>query len=184
MNVYDFDNTILRGDSTKRFYAFCLRRHPRMILRWPRLGLSFLCWKMGGMDKTAFKTRMFRFLGDIGDVGEEVAAFWEANRSRIYPWYMQAKKPDDIIVSASPEFLLTPICRELGVRLIASKVDPVTGEFTGANCYGEEKVTRFRKKYGEAEIDDFYSDSHSDRPLARISRRAFLVRQGVPEPWI
>ena len=49
MNVYDFDNTILRGDSTKRFYAFCLRRHPRMILRWPGLGLSFLRWKMGGM---------------------------------------------------------------------------------------------------------------------------------------
>ena len=30
MNVYDFDNTILRGDSSARFFAFCLRRYPRM----------------------------------------------------------------------------------------------------------------------------------------------------------
>ena len=30
MNVYDFDNTILRGDSTARFFGFCLLRYPRM----------------------------------------------------------------------------------------------------------------------------------------------------------
>ena len=32
MNAYDFDNTILRGDSTARFVAFCLRRYPAI---WP-----------------------------------------------------------------------------------------------------------------------------------------------------
>ena len=35
MNVYDFDNTILRGDSTVRFYAYCLMRTPRMWLDIP-----------------------------------------------------------------------------------------------------------------------------------------------------
>ena len=39
MNVYDFDNTILRGDSTALFYLYCLRRTPRMLLRLP--GLAF-----------------------------------------------------------------------------------------------------------------------------------------------
>ena len=32
MNVYDFDNTILRGDSTARFVAWCLRHYPSV---WP-----------------------------------------------------------------------------------------------------------------------------------------------------
>ena len=30
MNVYDFDNTLLRGDSTARFFAYCLGHYPRM----------------------------------------------------------------------------------------------------------------------------------------------------------
>ena len=30
MNVYDFDNTILRGDSTARFFAYCLGHYPKM----------------------------------------------------------------------------------------------------------------------------------------------------------
>ncbi len=183
MNVYDFDNTILRGDSTKRFYAFCLRRHPRMILRWPGLCLSFIAWKSGRMDKTGFKTRMFRFLSDIGDVQAEVAAFWRQNESRLYPWYLSQKRPDDLIISASPLFLVAPVCERLGVRLIASLVDPDTGRFTGPNCYGEEKVIRYRREYGDVPIDDFYSDSRSDEPLSRLSRRSFLVRRGVPGPW-
>ena len=33
----------------------------------------------------------------------------------------------------------------------------------------------FRERYG-GEIDEFYSDSHSDDPLAKISKKAFLVK--------
>ena len=28
MNVYDFDNTLLRGDSTARFVGYCFTRYP------------------------------------------------------------------------------------------------------------------------------------------------------------
>ena len=58
-----------------------------------------------------------------------------------------------------------------------------TGKFTGENCKGQEKVKRFRKKYGNAVIDDFYSDSLSDLPLARIAKRAFLVKKGKIREW-
>ena len=31
MNVYDFDKTIYKGDSTLDFYFFCLRKKPIII---------------------------------------------------------------------------------------------------------------------------------------------------------
>ena len=100
------------------------------------------------------------------------------------PWYLAQKQPDDLVVSASPEFLLAPACRRLGIRPpIASRVDARTGRYTGLNCKGAEKVSRFREQYPDAEIGQFYSDSRSDAPLAHLARRAFLVRGDSYTSW-
>lgn len=32
-------------------------------------------------------------------------------------------------------------------------------------------------------IDEFYSDSHSDDPLARLAKQAFLVKGEKLTPW-
>jgi phosphoserine phosphatase len=53
----------------------------------------------------------------------------------------------------------------------------------GANCHDTEKVTRFREAHGEARIEEFYSDSRSDAPLAALAKRAYFIRNGRPEPW-
>ena len=37
MNVYDFDNTIYKGDSTADFFIFCLRKHPKIVLVFPKI---------------------------------------------------------------------------------------------------------------------------------------------------
>ena len=88
------------------------------------------------------------------------------------------------MISASPEFLLAPACRMLGIRApIASRVDVQTGRYTGANCKGEEKPRRLREAYPDAVIDDFYSDSRSDAPLARMAKRAWLVKGDERTPW-
>ena len=87
------------------------------------------------------------------------------------------------MISASPYFLLRPICDELGIKhLIASDVDVKTGLYTGENCHGDEKVRLFKEKYG-GEIDEFYSDSHNDDPLARLSKKAFMVKGSKLTPW-
>lgn len=110
--------------------------------------------------------------------------FWIKNRGRIKPWYLVQKKPDDVIISASPEFLLRTICKELGISyLIASKVDPKTGLFNGENCEGEEKVLRFKKQFRNVQIDEFYSDSKTDTPLATLARKAFLVKGNKIITW-
>jgi len=179
MNVYDFDNTIFRGDSTARFFGFCLRRYPRIARRLPVVSTAALLLLIGKTDKTGFKSRLFGFLQDIPDIEAEVAAFWSNNAGRIKPWYLARKRPDDLIISAGPEFLLRPVCP----RLIASRVDPKTGAYSGKNCDGEEKLRRYRAEFGDAAIDEFYSDSLSDAPLARIAARAYLVRGDQVLPW-
>ncbi len=182
MNVYDFDKTIFCGDSTARFYRFCLGRTPKMWRRLPRLALEALF--VLPRDKTRFKQSMFGFLKDLDDPEKAVAEFWQRNRGRIKPFYLEKRRADDIIISASPEFLLRPILTELGVtRLLASPVDIHTGLYSGENCHGREKVRRLRETYGDVQIDEFYSDSHVDDPLAEIAKTAFRVKGDRILPW-
>lgn len=184
MNVYDFDNTILRGDSTARFCLYCLRRYPRLWLDLPRQGINGLLFGLKLREKQAFKERLLSFLGRIDDVDAAVADFWEKNFCRIKAFYRETQRADDVVISASPEFLIAPACARLGVkRVMGSPVDRRTGRFLGPNCHGEEKVRRFRAAFPDGEIDDFYSDSHSDDPLAGIARRAIRVRGERLEPW-
>jgi len=182
MNAYDFDKTIFDGDSTAKFYCFCLLRTPKMLLRLPRLAFeaAFVLKK----DKQRFKENMFAFLTDLKDPQEMVNRFWEINRKGIKKFYLEGKRPDDLIASASPEFLLRPILTELGVtRLIASPVDIHTGKYSGANCHGQEKVRLFRLLYPGETIEKFYSDSHSDDPMASIAKEAVWVDGNTLSAW-
>ena len=184
MNVYDFDNTLLRGDSTARFFAFCLRRYPRMWRDIPAQTINGLLFVARLRRKQDFKQRMLHFLTLIGDVDAAVDAFWRENMSRIKAWYPPRHRPDDVVISASPEFLIRPACGKLGIGcVIGSPVDKHTGHFLGPNCHGQEKVSRFHARFPGARIGEFYSDSHSDDPLAALAERAYLVKGERLLPW-
>lgn len=126
--------------------------------------------------KVKMKEKYFMFLRDIPNIEEWVNDYWKIHKSKLKGWYMQKDHQIDIIISASPEFLLTSICKEIGVKkLIASKVDAKTGKFDGENCYGEEKVVRLNEYMSDYEMAEFYSDSLSDTPLARLAKKSYIV---------
>lgn len=175
INVYDFDNTIYRGDSSYDFYRHCAAKYPRAVLSAAAALPWFLAMLLGFADKTRVKERFYRYLRHVPEVTEEVERFWLTHDRRLKDWYFEQKREDDLIISASPEFLLEPLMRRLNLRLIASRVHPATGHYTGANCHGEEKVRRLREAYPEEQIAQFYSDSMNDLPLARLAREAFMV---------
>ena len=176
MNVYDFDNTILRGDSSVLFFFWCLRHTPRMWLDIPAQAGNGLMFLLKLRPKQAFKQRMFGYLRYV-DAPRAVEAFWRENLSRVKDWYRAAHRSDDVVISASPEFLIRPACAALGIGgVLASPVDPRTGMFNGLNCHGPEKVRRFREIYPEAAVENFYSDSRSDTPMAEIAQKAWMVR--------
>lgn len=183
MNIYDFDGTLYNGDSTFDFILYSLKKHPSLLRFLPGQALAFGLYALKRIDKTAMKERFYRMLTgyDAEDLLEE---FWNTHQQKIFPWYPGQQEETDIVISASPEFLLKPICDRLGIRrLIASRVDSRTGTYTGLNCWGAEKVVRLKDELGITHCDKFFSDSHSDQPLADIADEAFLIKDGAICPW-
>lgn len=185
MRVYDFDKTIYAGDSTVHFFLFLLRRHPSLSRYLPAGALAFARFQWGDWSKTRFKERLYRLFQGVPNIDAEVHAFWQLHRDGIKAFYMAQQARDDVIISASPTFLLAPICAELGIsHLLASKVDPQTGAYEGENCWGAEKVRRFLEAGHQlSEMTDFYSDSLSDAPLAMRAQRAWFVTGERISPW-
>lgn len=184
MNIYDFDETIYDSDSTKDFYFYCLRKYPKMLFSVPLMFWAFLLYILGVKTKTRFKEKMYGFLRYIPDIDSTLCDFWDKNEYKVKQWYKERHKDSDIIISASPEFLLKPICKRLGIKsLIASRVDKNTGIYTGENCWGEEKVLRLRTEFPEAVCEEFYSDSLSDTPLAGIAGMAKIIRGNELFEW-
>ena len=183
MNVYDFDGTIYDGDSTVDFFLYALKKQPSLIAYIPKQFWGFVLYGLKRIGKTELKEYFFAFLPAI-DAEKMAEDFWDRNRKKIFSWYPEQHRFDDIVISASPEFLLQPICQRLGIdRLIASRVDVRTGKFVGENCRGPEKVRRLEAEYQVTRIDQFYSDSDSDLPLARIADQAYLIKKGEIQVW-
>lgn len=183
VNVYDWDKTIFPVDSTAAFCRWCVKRHPLVLFRFLPVLAVMPGYLLHLVSKTRMKEILYGFLRGIPDVDAEVQAFWDANFHRVNEWYLDQAHPDDIVISASPEFLISEPAKRLGVRLLASRVDRHTGKTTGENCHGEEKVARLREAHPDVKIAKFYSDSHVDDPLARLAEEAFLVRGSTLLPW-
>lgn len=184
MNVFDWDGTIYDGDSTRDFVFYCFKRFPKT-----RRHIPSILWYGAGfglriVKKKTFKQKLFAIVSKIDDLAGAVSDFWRINNKKIKKWYLDMKQPTDVIISASPEFLLEPICRELGVHsMMATRVDTKTGLFNGENCIGEEKVVRFNERYPGEEIDEFYSDRYVDTPVARVAKKAIMVKGDKLTPW-
>ena len=181
MNVYDFDKTIYPVDSTAQFYRWCLERYPacRRTLGWTVW--AFFCMGTRLKTKTSSKEIFYRFLRHVP--AEAPLLFWQEHLQDIRPWYWRQRRPDDLIISASPEFLLAPVAQMLEFALIASRVDQGTGRYDGENCHGPEKPRRFREIYGDAAVEGFWSDSRSDDPMARLAEHAYLVKGEDIRDW-
>ncbi|MBO4406958.1 MAG: HAD-IB family phosphatase [Clostridia bacterium] len=184
MNVYDFDGTLYAGDSTVDFILFLLRRHPATLSRLPAAAAAWIAVTRGKKTLTAFKETAYRIFSDVPDVLSEAELFWKKKARKLKKWYRSRAREGDLVISASPEFVVAPACERLGIRrVMASRVDPATGRFDGVNCRGEEKIRRFREIFPDERVEDFYSDSHNDDPMARIASRAFFVKGEKIAPW-
>ncbi len=184
VNVYDFDDTIYRGDSSRDFYFYCLAKHPKIWLLQPMVAFYGILFLLKMMPKTQFKEKVFMFLQWIPDINDTINNFWNMHIKNIKEFYKHTKKDDDIIITASPEFLVKPAMDYLGIpRLLGSKIDKYTGKYDGLNCYGDEKVHRLKESFPNVEVAEFYSDSKSDTPLAELADKAYLVKGNQLLDW-
>jgi hypothetical protein len=184
IKVYDFDKTIYDGDCTLDFYFYCLIKHPIISFCLPIQVLATALYFLNIISKTIFKQYFFVFLKFIRTSDSTIFSFWEKNEHKIKDWYLKKDHTTDVIISASPEFLLMPICNKIGVKkLIASRVNKFNGKYDGLNCYGKEKLIRLNLEFDEYVIEEFYSDSSSDKHLADISQKNFKVKKDNISNW-
>lgn len=176
IKLYDFDGTIYDGDSSVDFFVFCFKRKWQMFILLPGIIFSMVKYKLKKITKEELKEKFFGFLKYFDDINPVVEKFWQKNKKKIKKWYVDKNKSNDIIISATPEFLLKSICDEMKVKdLIATKVDEKTGKFLSRNCYGEEKVRRLKELYIDIKVSECYSDSMSDKPILELAEKAFIV---------
>ena len=179
LNLYDFDNTIYNGDSSVDFFKFCVKKYPQIKKLYPKIIINYLKYKTKNLTITEFKEQTFSFLNYLSTQEAIVKKFWQSHKNKIKKFYLDKKDhSNDIIISASPYFLLKPICDELKVKdLIASDVDINTGHFNKPNNCGEIKVNNFKNEYPNAIIFSMYSDSLNDKPLLDLAQNSYLIKK-------
>lgn len=175
MNVYDFDGTIYYPDCAISFALWCAKRHPSLWLKYlPKVIKKMIGYKRGKTPRYELELTFFSFLCMIDDFDEQIEKFWDRHVKNISAWYLEQKRPDDLIISASPSCIIEPVARRLGVNFRASDYDREVGAFVDNLMYGQEKASYiFDQDFPE--IENFYSDSLSDTPLALCADKAHLV---------
>ena len=176
MNVYDFDGTIFPTDCSIDFFIWCMKRHPKLCFTFaPKVVINLIKRKMGKMPEYLMQREFFCYLTLIDDFDEQIERYWDKNENKIAPWYLKQKRPDDLIISASPDCIIGPIANRLGVNFMATEFNRKYGVFLNNLMYAQEKA-RYIFDHGFPKIDNFYSDSLADTPLALCAEKAYLVK--------
>jgi len=131
MNVYDFDGTIFYSDCSIGFALWCMKRHPKLWVTYlPGMLGTLIKHKLGKLPNYQLQRRMFSYLTMIDDFDEQIERYWDKYESRISDWYLAQKRPDDLIISASPDCIIGPIAKRLGVKYMATEYNREYGVFT------------------------------------------------------
>ena len=175
MNVYDFDGTIFYTDCTIKFAFWCMHRHPKLYFTYfPKVMFNLAEYKRGKIQNHLMQRKLFSYLTMVDDFDVQIEKFWNRYEKKISAWYLAQKKPDDLIISASPSCIIEPIAKRLGVHFMASEYDREFGVFLDNLMYAKEKA-RYITDHGFPVIENFYSDSLADTPLALLADHAHLV---------
>ena len=174
MNVYDFDGTIFPSDCSVKFAFWCMNRHPHLwITFFPKALRNLIRVHRGKMPRYLMMREYYK-INRIKDFDKQIERFWDKNEKKIAPWYLAQKRSDDLIISASPTCIIEPIARRLGVNFMATEYDREYGVLLNNLMYAKEKA-RYIFDHGFPAIENFYSDSLADTPLALCAEKAHLV---------
>lgn len=131
-------------------------------------------YKRGKIPNYQVQRKLFSYLTMIDDYDVQIERYWDKYEKRISAWYLAQQKPDDLIISASPDCIIGPIANRLGVKYIATEYDREYGVLMNNLMYAREKA-KYIFDHGFPVIDHFYSDSLADTPLALCAEKAHFV---------
>lgn len=179
MNVYDFDNTIYDGESVIDFYLFLIKYNPRLLTLLPKMVYMLIRYKLCKITENELISEAEKYIKKIfaeNDIENSIPKFWDKHTNKIKKFYIESMKEDDVIISASADFLISEICSRFGIKnVIASQIDVKTGKVIRL-CYRSNKVSIFKEYFPEATIDKFYTDSMNDASMFGIAKEVFIVK--------
>jgi HAD superfamily hydrolase (TIGR01490 family) len=195
--VFDLDGTITRRDTYTGILLHGLYRNPRRIPRLAPLTLPVVRFALGRLDNAVMKERLLKavFAGlPETRLRELTRSFVERllARGMRNPAVAALQRHRDsghrtVLLSASPDFYVQDIADRLGfdhcicTRTARGPDGVLTGELAGANCRGEEKITRLFQHFGGDRGQYHfigYGDRETDFPLLRALDQGIVVSPG------
>ena len=178
-DIYDFDKTVYPYDSETVFLFYSMLTHPLLWFLIPYQIVCITLYALGAGDR--FKGRCFAFLR-FTDGEKLVEKFWKKQVKNIYPVFeKEARNYPTLVCSASPEYLVKPLCEKFGVeKVIATKADIKDGVIIGRNCIRQEKVRRIREELPEAAFRKVISDDlQNDIHIFALGKECYKAEKGT-----
>lgn len=197
LSVFDFDGTLTYRDS----FTLFLRKELgslRYLTGLLGLALPAIYYLLRLISRDELKARLiYRFLRGISVAN--VNKLSDSFCSRSWGSLMRANGIAEVaeqlrqganvtLCSASPELILAPFAKRLGVELIATRLEENAGVLTGAiygrNCRQAEKVLRLEARYGD--LSKFHirawGDSAGDKQLLESAAEPFYRAFHIQKP--
>lgn len=186
---FDFDGTLTTRDTFIAFILFnkgLVRFVTGMLLLSPFLLLFLL--RLIRNDAAKQKVMRYFFAGQSVDAFNRQC---ELFAKQVIPLHLREvamkavqkhlEKGDRVIVvSASAENWVRPWCINNGMECIATRLEVkdglVTGNISGENCHGPEKVKRILEEIDLSTFGEIsaYGDSNGDRELLQLAHHKYF----------
>lgn len=183
--VFDFDGTLINGDSIRKYYHHCVRKNPLKIFQ---LGLVYVLIVLSKIQIISVRKEkelalLFFFHGSYSTFSKHLNSFAELMRQELNAIYdtefQDAQASHQVIIaSASYMELLKPLFPN--ATILATTIHRQGDKISGIadHPYGTDKRDLLRN-LGVNTIDRFYTDSRSDEPTSRISTKTYWVANGM-----
>lgn len=187
--LFDFDGTLCKKDSFTGFIFYALsKRHivKQGIKILPWIQAYYLRLYPAHRMRPKLYASMFKdsHAEEILQLTQDYAAtLVDKLDSALFNQLRQHQQlgHDVVIVSASLDLYLKPVCSYLNIDLICSEVEIKAGKITGfyqtADCSNEQKKIRILEKYN---MDDYaeiyaYGNSYEDEEMLSLATYSYMA---------
>lgn len=187
--LFDFDGTLYLHDSFTGFIFHALRK--RHIVK---RGMQILPWiqayYLNFYPAHRMRPKLYASMFKNSDAEEILQLAQDYAQQLIFklnPKLLEQLKQHQqlgheiVLVSASLDLYLKPVCRYLNIDLICSEVELKAGKMTGfyqtPDCSNEQKKNRVLEKYN---LDDYaeiyaYGNSEEDEKMLRLTTYSYML---------
>ncbi|MDM1273898.1 HAD-IB family phosphatase [Acinetobacter indicus] len=187
--LFDFDGTLYEYDSFTGFIFYSLsKRHilKRGLITLPWIMAYYLKLYPAHRMRPKLYASMFKESNaeEILQLAQEYAATLITKLDpALFNQLKQHQQLDHnvVLVSASVDLYLKPVCRYLNIDLICSEVEIKAGKMTGfyqtSDCSNEQKKIRILEKYNLENYAEIYAygNSDEDEEMLSLATSSYMV---------